>query len=121
MNGMTAPMVLDGPVNRVVFQAYIKQVLVPTLRRGDTVIMDNLLAHKGAEVRRAIAAAGASLSYLPPNFNPIENTFSKLKVFLRKAAARTIDELWDVIRDALPTFTPKDCADDFTAARYEPE
>jgi transposase len=117
-------MVLDGPMNRVAFQAYIEQVLVPTLRCGDTVIMDNLPAHKGTEVRRAIEAAGAMLHYLPPyspDFNPIENAFSKLKAFLRKAAARTIDDLWNVIRDALPTFTPQDCANYFTAAGYEPD
>ncbi len=119
MDGMTAPMVLDGPMNRVAFQAYIEQVLVPTLRRGDTVIMDNLPAHKGADVRRAIEAAGATLRY-SPDFNPIENAFSKLKAFLRKAAARTVDDLWDVIRDALPHFTPQNCANYFTAAGYEP-
>ena len=120
VNGMTAPMVLDGPMNRVAFQAYIEQVLVPTLRRGDTVIMDNLPAHKGLAVRQAIEAAGATLRYLP-DFNPIENAFSKLKAFLRKAAARTIDDLWDVIRDALSTFTPQDCANYFTATGYEPD
>ena len=117
-------MVLDGPMNRVAFQAYIEQVLVPTLRRGDTVIMDNLPAHKGLEVRLAIEAAGATLRYLPPyspDFNPIENAFSKLKAYLRKAAARTIDELWNVIRDALDTFTPQVCANYFAASGYEPE
>ena len=117
-------MVLDGPMNRWAFQAYIEQVLVPTLRRGDTVIMDNLPAHKGADVRRAIEAAGTRLLYLPPyspDFNPIKNAFSKLKAFLRKAAARTIDDLWDVIRNALSTFTPQDCANFFTAAGYEPD
>ncbi len=119
---MTAPMVLDEPMNRVAFQAYIEQVLVPTLRRGDTVIMDNLPAHKGTEMRRTIEAVGARLHYLPPyspDFNPIENALSKLKAFLRKAAARTIGDLRDVIRDALPTFTPQDCANYFTAAGYE--
>ena len=118
------PGVRDGPINRVAFQAYIEQVLVPTLRRGDTVIMDNLPAHKGSDVRRAIEAAGAMLRYLPPyspDFNPIENAFSKLKAFLRKAAARTIPDLWDVIRDALPLFTPEDCASYFTAAGCEPD
>ncbi len=121
---MTAPMVLDGPMNRAAFQAYIEQVLVPTLRHGDTVIMDNLPAHKGVDVRRAIEAAGATLRYLPPyspDFNPIENAFSKLKAALRKAAARTIGDLWDAIRDALPSFTPQECANYFTAAGYEPE
>ncbi len=124
MDGMTAPMVLDGPMNRIAFQAYLEQVLVPTLHRGDTVIIDNLPAHKGAEVRLAIEAAGATLRYLPPyspDFNPIENAFSKLKAILRKAATRSIENLWDVIHDALPQFTPQDCANYFTAAGYEPE
>ena len=124
VDGMTAPMVLDGPMNRAAFQAYIEQVLVPTLRRGDTVIMDNLPAHKGADVRLAIEAAGATLRYLPPyspDFNPIENAFSKLKAFLRKAAARSISELWDAIRDALDAFTPQECASYFTATGYEPD
>ena len=83
-----------------------------------------LPAHKGSDVRRAIQAAGASLRYLPPyspDLNPIENAFSKLKAILRKAAARTVDGLWDAIRDALRRFTPQDCASYFTAAGYEPE
>jgi transposase len=124
LTGMTAPMVLDGPMHRDAFQAYIEQVLVPTLRRGETVIMDNLPAHKGANVRAAIEAAGASLLYLPPyspDFNPIENAFSKLKAILRKAAARTIDQLCKVIGDALPMFMPDECANYFTAAGYEPD
>ncbi len=98
LRGMTAPMVLDGPMNRVAFQTYVEQVLVPTLRPGEVVIMDNLPAHKGSEVRHAIEAAGAALRYLPPyspDLNPIENVFSKLKAILRKAAARMIDGLWD--------------------------
>jgi len=97
---------------------------MPTLRRGDTVIMDNLPAHKGADVRLAIEAAGATLRYLPPyspDFNPIENAFSKLKAFLRKAAARSISELWDAIRDALDAYTPQECANYFTATGYEPD
>jgi transposase len=124
LSGMTAPMVLDRPMNQAAFQAYIEQVLVPTLRQGDTVIMDNLPAHKGREVRLAIEAAGANLRYLPPyspDFNPIENAFSKLKAALRKSGARTINGLWDAIRDALPAFTPAECANYFTAAGYEPE
>lgn len=124
LGGMTAPMVLDGPMNGAAFQAYVDQVLVPTLNRGDVVIMDNLPAHKGANVRRAIEAAGAALRYLPPyspDFNPVENAFSKLKALLRKAAARTIDELWTAIGDALPCFTPQECANYFTATGYEPD
>ena len=124
LRGLTAPMVLDGPMNRAAFQAYIEQILVPTLRRGDTVIMDNLPAHKGTDVRRAIEAAGAALRYLPPyspDFNPTENAFAKLKAALRKAATRTIDGLWAAIRDALPALTPSECANYFAAAGYEPD
>ena len=100
MTGMVAPMVLDGPINGVWFKAYVDQVLVPTLEPGDILIMDNLGSHKGADVRKAIEAAGAKLLYLPPyspDFNPIENAFSKLKALLRKAAERTVDALWDRI------------------------
>lgn len=117
-------MVLDGPMNAEAFQAYVDQVLVPTLRRGDIVVMDNLAAHKSIAIRTTIEAAGASLRYLPPyfpDFNPIENAFAKLKAVLRKAAARTIDDFWNAIRDALPTFSPRECENYFTAAGYEPE
>jgi transposase len=94
LTGMVAPMVLDGPINGHAFQAYVDQVLVPELRPGDIVIMDNLGSHKGHTVRSAIEATGAMLLYLPPyspDFNPIENAFSKLKALLRKAAERTVD------------------------------
>ena len=93
-------MVLDGPINRDAFQAYVDQVLLPELRPGDVVVMDNLGSHKGPAVRRAIEAAGASLLYLPPyspDFNLIENAFAKLKALLRKAALRTVGALWDQI------------------------
>ena len=122
--GMTAPMVLDGPMNGAAFQAYVGKVLVPTLSPGDIVVMDNLPAHKATAVRIAIEAAGARLLYLPPyspDFNPIENAFARLKAGLRKAAARTIPELWTVIGHILPTFTQAECANYFTAAGYEPE
>lgn len=130
--GMVAPMVLDGPINGVWFQAYVEQVLVPELRPGDIVIMDNLGSHKGAGVRAAIEAAGARLLYLPPpvqaggrlyspDFNPIENAFSKLKALLRKAAERTIDGLWNRIGVLLPAFTPHECANFFAAAGYDPD
>jgi transposase len=124
LNGMTAPMVLDGPMNGAAFHAYVEQVLAPTLARGDVVVMDNLPAHKLASIREIIEAAGARLLYLPPyspDFNPIENAFAKLKALLRKAAARSISDLWDAIRDALPLFTPHECRNYFTAAGYEPE
>jgi transposase len=124
LTGMTAPWVLDGPMNANAFRAYIEQVLVPTLTCGDIVVMDNLAVHHHPAVRIAIEACGAHLYYLPPyspEFNPIENAFSQLKAFLRKAAARTIDELGRAIGDAIPRFTPQECANYFTAAGYEPE
>lgn len=124
LTGMTAPMVLDGPMTGEWFAAYAQQVLAPTLHPGDIVILDNLPAHKAVAAREAIEAAGACMLFLPPyspDFNPIENAFSKLKAILRKAAARTIPELWDAIRDALPRFTPEECANYFTATGYEPE
>ena len=122
--GLTAPMVLDGPMNREAFQAYVEQVLVPTLRPSEVVVMDNLPAHRPPHVRAAIEATGATLLYLPPyspDFNPIENAFAKLKALLRKTAARSIDSLWNAIRDALPAFTPAESANYFTAAGYVPE
>jgi transposase len=122
-SGMTAPMVLDGAMHGAAFLAYVEQVLVPTLRSGDIVIMDNLPAHKPLAVRQAIEKAGANLCFLPPyspDFNPIENAFAKLKAMLRKVAARTIDELWAAIADAIPAFTPAECANYFNAAGYEP-
>ena len=122
-SGMVAPMVLDGPINSVAFQAYVDQVLVPELRPGDIVVMDNLGSHKGAGVREAIEAAGASLLYLPPyspDFNPIENAFAKLKAMLRKAAERTIDGLWSTIGRIIDTFNPTECTNYFAAAGYDP-
>jgi transposase len=121
-SGMVAPMVLDGPVNGAAFQAYVDQVLVPELKPGDIVIMDNLGSHKGAGVRAAIEAAGAGLLYLPPyspDFNPIENAFAKLKASLRKAAERSIEGLWNTIGRIIDTFTPGECANYFTAAGYD--
>ncbi len=124
LSGLTAPMVLDGPMNGAAFLAYVEQVLAPSLSPGDIVIMDNLPAHKPIAVRRAIEDAGAKLRFQPPyspDFNPIELAFAKLKSILRKAAARTIDDLWRVIADALDTFTTTECANYFTTAGYEPE
>jgi transposase len=122
IDGMTAPMVLDGPINGLAFQAYVDQVLVPELKLGDVVVMDNLGSHKGAGVREAIEAAGARLLYLPPyspDFNPIENAFAKLKALLRKAAERTVEGLWTKIGELLPAFTPKECANYFATAGYD--
>jgi transposase len=123
-SGMVAPMVLDGPINGELFQTYVEQVLVPDLRPGDIVVMDNLGSHKGAGVRTTIEAAGASLLYLPPyspDFNPIEKAFSKLKAMLRKAAARTVDALWATIGKIIGTITTAECTNYFIAAGYDPE
>lgn len=109
LSGMTAPMVLDGPMNSDAFEAHVDQILAPTLQPGDVVVMDNLAPHKRAEVREIIAARGAELRYLPPyspDLNPIENAFAKLKAGLRKAEARTLDQREAAIRDVLPTFRP---------------
>jgi transposase len=119
--GMIAPLVLDGPINREAFVAYVRQILAPELRPGDVVIMDNLPAHKGNEVREAIEAAGAKLLYLPPyspDLNPIENSFSKIKACLRKTAARTIAKLWEAIGCIIPTIKPKEAQNYFINARY---
>jgi transposase len=123
LGGLTAPMVLDGPMNAAAFLAYVEQVLVPTLIPGDIVVMDNLPAHKPAHVRRAIEAAGALLLYLPPyspDFNPIEMAFAKLKATLKKVAARTVAELWLAIAASLSSFTPAECRNYFAAAGYDP-
>ena len=123
LTGMVAPMVLDGPINGHAFQAYVDQVLVPELKEGDIVVMDNLGSHKGAGVRAAIEAAGAKLLYLPPyspDLNPIENAFAKLKALLRTAAERTIEGLWSAIERCLDLFKPRECANYFEAAGYEP-
>jgi transposase len=120
--GMVAPMVLDRPINGELFQVYVDQVLVPELRPGDVVVMDNLGSHKRASVRAAIEAAGASLLYLPPyspDFNPIEQAFAKLKAMLRKAAKRTLNDLWNTIGRIIETFTPAECANLFAAAGYD--
>ena len=124
LSGLTAPMVLDGAMNGPAFLAYVEQVLVPELTPGDIVVMDNLPAHKVGGVRQAIEDAGAGLLYLPsysPDFNPIEMAFSKLKAILRKAAPRTVTDLWDVLAQALDAFTPTECRNYFAAAGYDPE
>lgn len=121
LDGMTAPMVLDGAMNGEAFLAYVEQVLVPTLLPGDIVVMDNLPAHKPASVRKAIEAAGAHLRLLPPyspDLNPIEMAFSKLKALLKQAAARTVDALIEAIAEALKAFTPLECRNYLAAAGY---
>ncbi|MFB4376008.1 IS630 family transposase [Agrobacterium sp. CR_3] len=124
LTGMTAPFVYDGAMNGNVFLAYVEQVLSPTLQTGDVVVMDNLPAHKAAGVRDAIERAGAKLMFLPPyspDFNPIENAFSKLKAMLRARAERKIDALWDAVGTLIPRFTSAECANYFRAAGYDPD
>jgi transposase len=111
--GIIAPLVLDGPMTGIAFCAYVEQVLAPALQPGDVVVLDNLAAHKVDGVRQAIAAAGASILYLPPyspDLNPIEPLFAKLKALLRKAAARTRDELWSTIGRLLDVWPTTECA-----------
>jgi len=123
LTGMTAPMVLDGPMHGAAFLAYVEQALVPELKPGDIVIMDNLPAHKPIGIKEAIEKAGARLCFLPPyspDFNPIEMAFARFKAHLKKAACRTIAELWDEIAVVIDTFHPKECANYFSAAGYDP-
>ena len=122
LRGFIAPFVLDGPINRDAFETYVEKVLVPERRAGDVVIMDNLSSHKGPRVREMIDAAGADLRYLPPyspDFNPIENAFSKLKALLRKAAERTLEGLWSTIGNIIKLVTPAECQNYFAAAGYD--
>jgi transposase len=112
-DGLTAPCVVDGPINGVTFRAYVEQILVPTLRPGDIVVMDNLGSHKSWAVRAAIRAAGAKLFFLPPyspDLNPIEQVFAKLKTLLRKAEERTVEAVWKRIGTLIEVFAPAECA-----------
>ena len=121
-DALIAPLVLDGPKNGDAFLASIEQSLAPSLRHGDTVIMDNLPTLKVQGVQQAIEAVGASLRYLPPyspDFNPIEMVFAKLKALLRAADARTMPDLWKAIVDALKRFTSDDCRNYLIAAEYD--
>ncbi len=119
-----APWLIDGPINGERFRLYVEKVLVPTLRPGDIVIMDNLGSHKGKAVRSAIRAAGARLFFLPkysPDLNPIEQFFAKLKHWLRKAAGRTVDAVYDAIGPILDRVTSAECANFFAHAGYAPD
>jgi len=122
-SGLTAPLVVDGAMNGDIFRAYVEQVLTPTLRPGDIVILDNLSSHKVVGVREAIEACDATLVYLPPyspDLNPIEQAFAKLKALLRKIAARTVSKLWDALGDLLNRFTPQECMNYLANAGYVP-
>jgi len=118
-----APWLIDGPIDGESFRTYVEQVLLPTLRPGDIVIMDNLGSHKGKAVRKLIRSAGAKLFFLPkysPDLNPIEQVFAKLKHLLRKASARTIDAVCAAIGGILGAFTPGECANYFRNSGYAP-
>ncbi|KQP90767.1 DDE endonuclease [Methylobacterium sp. Leaf117] len=120
--GLIARTVFDGATNGMRFRAYVTDTLAPVLKPGDTVILDNLNVHKVAGVREAIEAAGARIIYLPaysPDFNPIEQAFAKLKALLRTAAARTVPDLCQAIRDAFAAFSPTECRNYITAAGYD--
>lgn len=121
VNAVTAPMVLEGPMDKEAFLVYVREFLCPTLNPGDIVIADNLGSHKNDEVCKAIETKGATILYLPPyspDLNPIENLFSKLKALLKKAACRTIEALWNEIGKLLDAFSPQECANYFKAAGY---
>jgi transposase len=116
-----APWLINGPINGERFRIYVERVLVPTLKPGDIVVMDNLGSHKGRAVRRAIRAVGAKLIFLPkysPDLNPIEQVFAKLKHLLRKAAARTTETVCDSIGELLDAFTPEECANYLANSGY---
>lgn len=120
-NALTAPMLLDGPMDGAAFLAYVRQFLCPTLKPGDLVIADNLASHKVKGVRQAIERMGATLHFLPPyspELNPIEQLFAKLKALLNQAAHRTVEALWQEIGKLLDTFSPAECANYFRAAGY---
>lgn len=120
--GLTCPLVIDGAVNGDLFTAYVEQQLVPTLRPGDVVVLDNLSSHKRAAVREAIEGAGCTLLLLPPyspDLNPIELLFAKLKALLRKAGERTVAGLWDFLGRALDAFSPEECRNYFRHCGYD--
>jgi len=122
-DGIVAPCVIDGPINGAIFRAWVIQFLIPTLRVGDIVVLDNLGSHKGQLVRRAIRDAGAHRLLLPPyspDLNPIEQVFAKLKTLLRKADERSIDAVWSRIGSLLDQFSSDECANYIRHAGYEP-
>lgn len=123
-DGLTAPCLFDGPINGESFRAYVEQILLPTLRAGDIVVMDNLGSHKSKAVREAIRSIGARRLFLPaysPDLNPIEQVFAKLKTLLRKARARTCNAVSDTIAALLPAFTSQECANYLSNAGYASE
>ena len=120
-DGLTAPWVIDGPINRDIFDTWVETQLAPTLRRGDMVILDNLSSHKSPKAAAILKARGAWFLFLPPyspDLNPIEMAFAKLKAHLRKAKARSIDALWKAVGSICDLYTPQECSNYLTAAGY---
>ena len=121
-DGLTAPWVIDAAMNRKRFETYVETQLAPTLNKGDVVILDNLSSHKSADAEKLLKSIGAWFLFLPPyspDLNPIEMAFSKLKALIRKAAARTYDELWQATGAVCELFSEEECMNYFTAAGYE--
>lgn len=121
-DGLTAPWVIKGAINRALFDAYVETQLAPTLKRRDLVILDNLSSHKSAQAAEALKSVGARFLFLPPyspDLNPIEMAFAKLKALIRKAAARTYDALWQAVGAVCDLFTDEECYNYFKAAGYE--
>jgi len=119
--GLVAPLVIDGPINGELFRAWVEQMLVPVLQPGDMVVLDNLRSHKVAGIEEAIRTAGGKVLYLPPyspDYNPIEQVFSKLKTLLRRAAARTVDGLWSTMGHLVGQFAPAECLQYIRHAGY---
>lgn len=122
-DGITAPCVIDGPIDSEIFVAWIEQFLAPTLRPGEIVVMDNLSSHKDLAIRRAIGSAGAKLFYLPrysPDLNPIEQAFAKIKALVRNENARTLEQVEAAIARTLADLRPTECRNFFTNAGYAP-
>lgn len=120
-DGLTAPWVIDGPINRDIFDIYIETQLAPTLKRGDMVILDNLSSHKSPKAAAILKARGAWFLFLPPyspDLNPIEMAFAKLKAHLRKAKARTIEALWKAVGSICELYSPSECENYLKAAGY---
>ena len=120
-DGLVAPCVFDGPINGQSFRAYVEQMLLPVLRPGDIVIMDNLGSHKSKAIRQAIRAAGARLLFLPPyspDLNPIEQTFAKIKHWMRIAQRREVEDTWRHLGGLLATIQPNECENYFRNAGY---
>ncbi len=122
-DGLTAPCVFDGPINGISFKAYVEQILLPTLKTGDIVIMDNLGSHKALSIRKIIQSAGARLWFLPPyspDLNPIEQAFSKIKHWMRNAQQRSVEETWRHVGKLAQSIKPIECQNYFKNAGYEP-